>query len=77
MEMFFAMAIKPFFALALFAAAYVLARGLAKAIPNGRIKDVLFDPSIQRRHPWKFALLAILSGWGALFVAGFITYLLR
>ena len=54
--------LKPFAAFVFFAMAYAIARGLVGLIPSGRIKDVLYDKTIQKRHPWRFFL-----GFAALF----------
>lgn len=66
MGLFLAMALKPFFALALFTLAYLIARSLAKTIPDGKIKTVLFDRQLQARHPWKFFLIGAAGIWGAI-----------
>lgn len=66
MTMFWAMALKGFVALAFFSVAYVISRILAKIIPNGRVKDVLFDRTLQARHPWKVFFLFTLFFFGAM-----------
>jgi 4-hydroxybenzoate polyprenyltransferase len=70
-----AVVLKPFAALVFFSLAYFIAKGIAKAIPGGRVKDVLYDRSVQRRHPWKFALLAMVTIWGVIALAAAVASL--
>jgi len=73
MEWIFAVALKSVGALVFFGAAYFLALGLSRMIPNGSVKSLLYDRSIQKQHPWKFALLAMFAVWGAIgLVAWFV-----
>ncbi len=64
MEWIFAVALKSVGALFFFGLAFLLAQGLSKLIPNGSVKTLLFDRSIQKQHPWKFAFLAMFTVWG-------------
>jgi 4-hydroxybenzoate polyprenyltransferase len=64
MEWILAVAFKSVGALLFFGVAYLLARLIAPLIPNGRFKSVLYDRSIKKKHPWKFAVLAMVSVWG-------------
>lgn len=72
MEMFWVMALKPFVAAVFLGIAYVIARGLAKLIPSGRVKDVLFDRTIAERHPWKIGFLVIFGGFGGIFLVAWL-----
>lgn len=67
-----AVLIKPFAALAFFSFAFLLAQVASRFIPEGAIKRVLYDRSLQKRHPWKFGLGFLVAGWG---VIGLIAYL--
>ena len=66
MEWLIALAFKSVGALLFFGTAYFLARGLARVIPNGIIKTILYDRSIQKKHPWKFAFLGMFTIWGTI-----------
>jgi hypothetical protein len=68
-----ALVLKPFVAFLFFATAYVVARGLARLIPNGRIKDALYDRTLQKRYPWRFALLAMASIWGVVALVALVS----
>jgi len=65
-DAFYVAMLRPFFALALFAVAFLIARSLARAIPNGKVKTLLFDRELQKRHPWKFFFMGAAGIWGAI-----------
>lgn len=64
MEWVIALVLKPFVALALFVFAYLVAQLLSRAIPEGRAKALLYDRTLQKRHPWKFGLGFLFGSWG-------------
>jgi hypothetical protein len=65
-----AVVLRPLFTVVFFGfAAFVAYVLVGPLIPEGRTKRVLFDRSIKRKHPWKFALLALVSCYG---VAGLV-----
>lgn len=64
MEWLIALAFKSVGALLFFGTSYFLALGLSRMIPDGAVKTLLYDRSIQKKHPWKFAFLAMFSVWG-------------
>jgi hypothetical protein len=47
-------------------AALVAYKVIGPLIPEGRIKALLYDRSIRRNHPWKFAVAALVSCYGVL-----------
>lgn len=67
-----AVALKPLFLVGLFFFAYVVARFAHRAIPDGRVKRLLYDRSLRARHPWKFGLGFMVAGYA---VMGLIAYL--
>jgi hypothetical protein len=54
-----AILLKPFVAVVLFAVVWLLARSIYRLIPNGRIRDVLYDKTLRERHPWRFGALIL------------------
>jgi hypothetical protein len=72
MEWVIGLVIKPFAAVAFFVLAYLLARLLARTIPDGRIKALLYDRSIQKRHPWKFGLGFLFGSWALIGLIAFL-----
>jgi len=66
MEWVIALALKSVGALLFFGTAYFLALGLSRLIPDGSVKSLLYDRSIQKKHPWKFALLGMFTIWGTI-----------
>lgn len=74
MDVFWTAALKPFVALAFFAVALVAARMLWHVIPPGRVKQVLFDRTLQKKHPWKFGLGLLVGCWGVMLLIGYLTY---
>lgn len=56
MDWLIAVALKPLVFVGLFFLAYVLARVGHKAIPDGKVKRLLYDRTLRARHPWKFGL---------------------
>lgn len=64
-----ALLLKPFAALALLTGTLLLARWIHPHIPNGRIKQVLYDPTLRHRYPWRFAFGCMVGCWGVAFVA--------
>jgi hypothetical protein len=69
-----AVALKPLGALLFFGFALFASRLLWPLIPRGSIKTLLYDPSIQKRHPWKFFFLAALLTWGLVAFLGLVVY---
>jgi hypothetical protein len=70
--MFWVMLIKPFVALALFTAAWAIARSMRSAIPDGRVKTLFYDRTLQRRHPWKFFFAGACGIWGAIITVALV-----
>lgn len=60
------MLLKPFVLVAWFFVVYLIARSLSRLIPGGRIKDILYDRTIQKRHPWKFGIAALVGTYGTI-----------
>jgi hypothetical protein len=70
-----AVVLRPFAALLLFGfAAFVAMVVIKPLIPKGRVKDMLFDRTLQKRYPWRFAILAIGLGWGVPALIGWYVY---
>jgi hypothetical protein len=69
-----AVVLRPLGALLFFGTALVLARLVAGLIPNGSIKTLLYDRSIQKQHPWKFFFLAAIGVWGTVGVVALLVY---
>lgn len=68
-----AVVLKPFGALLFFGLAAFLAYfAVGPLIPNGRVKNVLYDRSIQKRHPWKFAALAFVTFYGTIALVSYL-----
>jgi len=61
--------LKPFVGLAFFFAVYLIARAMARLIPSGRARDLLYDKTLQKRYPWRFGLGAILGAYGSILLA--------
>ncbi len=61
-----ALILKPLALLAFFFGVYVLARIVSPLIPNGGIKRLLYDKSLQKRHPWKFGLGLLFGVYGTI-----------
>lgn len=61
--------LKPLGALLFFFLAYLIGRALFRVIPDGNIKRILYDRSIQKEHPWKFAGLFFVLFYGVIFFA--------
>jgi hypothetical protein len=59
-----ALVLRPFGAFVLFGAALVVARVLWPLFPAGRLRSVLYDRSIKKNHPWKFAILGMVACYG-------------
>lgn len=60
-----AVVFQPLGALILFGlAAAVAVYVLRPLLPNGRVKDLLYDRTLQKRYPWRFAILALSLCWG-------------
>jgi hypothetical protein len=72
MEWLLTVALKPLLFVALFFAAYVVARLAAPAIPDGRFKRLLYDRTLRARHPWKVGLGFAIGGY---LVIALIAYL--
>lgn len=68
-----ALLLKPFVALAFFTATLLIARAIYPHIPDGWIKQLLYDPTLRVRYPWRFAIGAIAGAWG---LAGLLALLL-
>lgn len=69
-----ALFLKPFAALVLFCSAAVVARLAYRHIPPGKVKTLLYDPTLRDRHPWKFALLFMGLAWGLLGAVALVVY---
>ena len=69
-----AAALRPFGAFVLFTAALCVAWVIRPLIPGGKIKELLYDRSIRKRHPWKFFLAAAVGVYGTVAVIGWIVY---
>jgi hypothetical protein len=61
-----AVALKGFFGLAFFSVVWLMAAALRRFIPDGAVKALLYDPQIQKRHPWKFFLGFALVFYGVI-----------
>lgn len=59
MSFFLATLLKPFAAVAFLTVAFLIARGLYRLIPSGRVRDILYDRTLRNRHPWRFGALVI------------------
>jgi hypothetical protein len=51
-----AVILRPFGAFLYFGLALVIAHAIRPLIPNGRIKVILYDRTLRKRHPWRFFL---------------------
>jgi hypothetical protein len=70
-----ALVLRPLAALVLFGfAAFVAIVLLKPLIPSGRIKDLLYDRTLRLRHPWRFAILAMVLCWGVQGLIGWYVY---
>lgn len=74
MEWLLAVALKPLVFLGLFLFAYFAARVVQRVLPDGRVKQVLYDRSLRTRHPWKFGLGFAAAGFA---VIALIAYSVR
>lgn len=66
--------LKPLGLVAFFFLAYVLARGLHRLIPDGKVKHVLYDKTLQARHPWKVGLGFMFAGYAAMGIIAFLVW---
>lgn len=74
MEWLIAVALKPLVFVGLFFLAYVLARFAHRVIPNGRVKQVLYDRGLRARHPWKFGLGFAIGGYALIALIGYLVW---
>lgn len=62
-----ALVLKPYLLLVLFTSvAFIAYKVIHPLMPDGPLKQVLFDRTIQQRHPWKFALCAMGASYGCI-----------
>jgi hypothetical protein len=66
MEWLLAVALKPLIFVGVFFFAYVVARLAHRAIPDGKLKRLLYDRSLRARHPWKFGLGFLIAGYAVI-----------
>lgn len=68
-----AVVLRPLGALVLFTAvAFVAYKVIGPLIPEGRIKAVLFDRGLRKRHPWKFFFLFAFCFYGTMGLVGWL-----
>lgn len=62
-----ALILRPVGAFALFGFALLVARVLWPLIPAGRVRTVLYDRTIRKKHPWAFFFLACFGVYGTIY----------
>lgn len=68
-----ALLLRPFAALLVFGlAAFVAYVLLARVIPAGRVKRLLYDRTLQKRYPWRFAALGLIACYGTIALVGYL-----
>lgn len=66
-----AVALRPLGALAFFGGAAFLAYLIKPLIPMSW-RGLLYDRSIRKRHPWKFAIFGLLAIYGTAAIVGYL-----
>jgi hypothetical protein len=74
MEWLLAVALKPLILFLGLCVVYVLARSMHRFIPEGRVKQLLYDRSLRARHPWKFGLGFAITGYATIAVIAYLVY---
>jgi hypothetical protein len=70
-----ALVLRPFAALVLWGIVAFVAIVLIKPlIPNGRMKDLLYDRTLRVRYPWRFAFFAMALYGGVLGLIAWYVY---
>lgn len=69
-----AAALRPLGALVMFTAALCIAWVIRPLIPGGKIKDLLYDRTFRKRHPWKVFLVFALVFYGTVAAVGWYVY---
>lgn len=65
--------LRPFGSLVLFGlAAFVAHKLISPLFPDGPLKRLLYNRSIRKNHPWKFALGGLAVIYGTVLVIGLI-----
>ena len=74
MSWLIAVVFRPLGGLIFFGLAAALAYSLRPLIPSGKVRDVLYDRDLRRRHPWKFFFGFATAFYG---MVALVAYLVR
>jgi hypothetical protein len=74
MEWLLATALKPLVFVGLFFFAYLVARFAHRAIPDSRLKRLLYDRNLRARHPWKFGLGFAVAGYATIALIAYLVW---
>lgn len=59
-----ALSLRSFAALVLLTGTLLAARWLYPQIGDGAVKRLLYDATLRKRHPWRFAVACFAASWG-------------